>query len=301
MSKLAVRSQDAVLDIATWTSEQHRVYRVCHARAVLRVVNRDSALAAVHPDDVAVAVQNWRTALATGKHPEVEVRMRGADGAYRWFLSRAVPLRDEAGSIVRWYGTATDIEDRKQAEMLLTGEKRLLEMLARGDSLALILDAFCRLFEELSGGSLSSVLLLDPRTNRLRHGSAPSLPTSYTEAIDGAVIGPSVGSCGTAAYRAEPVIVSDIDTDPLWADYRDLALAHGLRACWSTPILSSDRRVLGTFATYYRQPRSPTPQERNVIEQITHLASIAVEREPPATDAPDTLMAPPCAATLFTV
>ena len=184
-----------------------------------------------------------------------------------------------AGNIVKWYGTGFEIEDRKRAEMLLAGEKRLLEMIARGDSRALILDALCRLVEELASGSLSSILLLDPNANRLRHGAAPSLPTKYTEAIDGAVIGPSAGSCGTAAYRAEPVIVSDIATDPLWADYRDLALAHGLRACWSTPILSSEGRVLGTFAIYYREPRSPTAQEHNVIEQITHLASIAVERE----------------------
>jgi PAS domain S-box-containing protein len=120
---------------------------------------------------------------------------------------------------------------------------------------------------------------LDPNANRLRHGAAPSLPIPYNEAIDGLVIGPSVGSCGTAAYRAEPVIVSDIATDPLWSDFRGLALAHGLQACWSTPILSSARSVLGTFAIYYREPRSPTPQEQNLIEQITHLASIAVERE----------------------
>ena len=241
--------------------------------------NRGSVLAALHPDDVAIAAQNWRTALATGKHPELELRVRRADGEYRWFLSRAVPLRDELGNIVKWYGTITDIEDRKRAEMLLTGEKRLLEMIARGDSTALILDAFCRLFEDLSSGSLSSILLLEPNTNRLRHGAAPSLPVNYTEAIDGLVIGPSVGSCGTAAYRAQPVIVADIDTDPLWADYRELALAHGLRACWSRPILSSDGRVLGTFATYYREPRSPSPREHNVIEQITHLASIAIERK----------------------
>jgi PAS domain S-box-containing protein len=241
--------------------------------------NRESLWAAVHPDDVAVVAHGWLTALATGKHPEVELRVRRADGEYRWFLSRAVPLRDEAGNIVKWYGTITDIEDRKRAEMLLTGEKRFLEMIARGDSRALILDAFCRLFEELSSGSLTSILLLEPNTGRLRHGAAPSLPTNYTEAIDGLVIGPSQGSCGTAAYRAEPVIVSDIETDPLWADYRDLARAHGLRACWSRPILSSHGRVLGTFATYYREPRSPTAQEHNVIEQITHLASIAVERK----------------------
>jgi PAS domain S-box-containing protein len=205
--------------------------------------------------------------------------MRRADGQYRWFLTRALPLRDELGNIVKWYGTATDIEDRKGTEMLLGGEKRLLEMIAKGDSRALILDALCRFVEELAKGCFSSILLLDPNTNRLRHGAAPSLPAEYAEAIDGIVIGPSVGSCGTAAYRKQPVIVSDIATDPLWADFRELALAHGLRACWSTPILSSTGKVLGTFAIYYREPRSPTPQDHNVIEQITHLASIALERD----------------------
>jgi len=173
----------------------------------------------------------------------------------------------------------TENTDRKRAEMLLAGEKRLLEMIARGEPLALILDALCRLVEELASGCLSSILLLDPNTNRLRHGSAPSLPSKYAEAIDGLVIGPSVGSCGTAAYRAEPVIVTDIATDSLWADYRELALGHGLRACWSTPIMSSERKVLGTFAIYYREPRSPTQQEYGLIARITHLASIAVERK----------------------
>src|SRR6202171_5841839 len=152
-------------------------------------------------------------------------------------------------------------------------------MIARGDSRALILDGACRLVEELASGSLSSILLLDRNANCLRHGAAPSLPITYTNAIDGAVIGPSVGSGGTAAYRAEPVIVSDIATDPLWADFRNLSSAHDLRACWSTPILSSAGKVLGTFATYYREPRSASSQEHNVVERITHLASIAIERE----------------------
>jgi PAS domain S-box-containing protein len=161
---------------------------------------------------------------------------------------------------------------------LMAGEKRILEMIARGDPCALVLDASCRLVEELESGSLSSVLLLDAG-KRLRHGAAPSLPVSYTEAIDGSAIGPSAGSCGTAAYRAEPVIVSDIATDPLWADYRDLALPYGLRACWSRPFLSSDGRVLGTFATYYREPRTPAPHEQIIMEQIAGLVGIAVERE----------------------
>jgi len=232
-----------------------------------------------HPDDMPREVGVWRAALAAGEPMESEVRVRGRDGDYRWLLIRNVPLRDELGNIVKWYGTAIEIEDRKRAEVLLAGEKRLLEMIARGDSRAFTLDALCRLVEELASGSLSSILLLDPNANCLRHGAAPSLPITYTQAIDGAVVGPSVGSCGTAAYRGEPVIVSDIATDPLWADYRDLASAHGLRACWSTPVLSSAGRVLGAFAIYYREPRSPTPQEQNVIERITHLASIAIERD----------------------
>jgi PAS domain S-box-containing protein len=172
----------------------------------------------------------------------------------------------------------TENAERKRAEMLLGGEKRLLEMIARNDSPSVILDALCRFVEELASGCLSSILLLDPNTNCLRHGAAPSLPLKYSAAIDGIIIGPSVGSCGTAAYRKQPVVVSDIATDPLWADFRELALAHELRACWSTPILSSAGKVLGTFATYYREARRPAAQDSNVIVQITHLASIALER-----------------------
>jgi PAS domain S-box-containing protein len=171
-----------------------------------------------------------------------------------------------------------DISERKQGEALLAGEKRLLEMVARGDSLSAILDAICQLVEELCSGSLCSILLLDSRGKRLWQGAGPSIPKPYAEAIDGFVIGPTVGSCGTAAYRAEQVIVSDIATDPLWALYRDIALVNGLRACWSTPIFSMENRVLGTFAMYYREPRSPAPRHRDVIDQITYLASIAIER-----------------------
>src|SRR5262245_56779276 len=233
---------------------------------------------AIHPDDLARLESEWRATLASGKPIEIEARLRRFDGEYRWFLFRGVPLRDETGNIVKWYGTNTDIEDRKRAEALLAGEKRLLEMIAKGNLLALILDALCRLVEELSKGSLCSILLLDADGKRLWHGAAPSLPKSYIDAIDGSCIGPAAGSCGTAAYRKEPVIVADIAQDPLWAEYRHLALPHGLRACWSTPIRASDGRVLGTFAIYSREPSRPTPQQQNIIEQITDLASIAIER-----------------------
>jgi len=121
-------------------------------------------------------------------------------------------------------------------------------MVAKGDSLAEILDSLCRLVEAQADDVLASILLVDG--DRLRHGGAPSLPKAYTDAINGTVIGPSAGSCGTAAYRGEPVIVEDIATDPLWADYRDLALPHSLRACWSAPVFSSQGKVIATFAMY---------------------------------------------------
>ena len=148
-------------------------------------------------------------------------------------------------------------------------------MVARGDSLAEILDSLCRFLEGQGSGVLASISLLDG--DRLRHGAAPSLPKAYTDAINGAVIGPSAGSCGTAAYRAEPVIVEDIATDPLWAEYRDLALPHSLRACWSTPVFSSQGKVIATFAMYYREPRRPTQRDQEIIDQITHLAGVAIQ------------------------
>src|SRR5882724_11028938 len=239
----------------------------------------EERLRRVHPEDRA----KWQGAIdrAIGEKSDyqVEFRILLPDGTVKYIHTVGHPVLNASGDLAEFVGSATDITDRKRAEVLLAGEKRLLEMIARGDSRALILEGACRLVEELASGSLSSILLLDPSTNCLRHGAAPSLPINYAEAIEGLVIGASVGSCGTAAYRAQPVIVSDIATDPLWADFRDLALAHELRACWSTPILSSTGRVLGTFATYYREARSPSSQEHNVVERITHLASIAIERK----------------------
>src|SRR6266436_2149105 len=123
--------------------------------------------------------------------------------------------------------------DLEQAEALLAGENRLLEMVAKGESLPSILDGICRLVEEISSGSLCSILLLDPNDNMLRHGAAPSLPASYISAFGGKAIGPRTGPCGRAAYFRKPVIVHDIAADPLGDEYRALALAHGLQACWS--------------------------------------------------------------------
>ena len=232
----------------------------------------------VHPADMATHIEKWRASLSSGEPFENEARIqRASDGEYRWFLHRAVPLRDESGNILKWYGISTEIDDRKRAEALLVGEKRILEMVAKGDSLAQILESLCRLVEEQASGVLASISLLDG--DRLRQGGAPSLPKGYTDAIDGVLVGPSAGSCGTAAYCGEPMIVEDIATDPLWADSREAALSYSLRACWSTPIFSSQGKVIGTIAMYYREPRCPSPRDQETVEQITHLAGIAIERK----------------------
>jgi PAS domain S-box-containing protein len=232
----------------------------------------------VHPEDRSDIERRLTEATDGRRGFDMEFRIALADGTIKDVQGVGRPVLKESGEVESYIGTTVDITARKRAETLLAGEKHLLEMVARGDSLPRILDALCRLVEELASDALSSILLLEDG-NRLRHGAAPHLPQAYINAIDGAPIGPSAGSCGTAAYRGMPVLVSDIASDPLWADYRDLALAHGLRACWSSPILSSEDKVLGTFAVYYREARSPTPEQLEIIEQVTHLASIALERK----------------------
>src|SRR6266513_1862833 len=210
-----------------------------------------------------------------------------AEGSFRFerkFLrenGEVIPVEVSLSALRGRYYQAIirDISQRKRREALLAGENRVLEMVAKGDSLAEILDSLCLLVEEQSSGVLASILLMDPNGKQLRHGAAPNLPQPYTNAIDGLVIGPAVGSCGTAGYRAEQVIVSDIALDPLWDDFRKLALAHSLRACWSTPIFSSDGKVTGTFAMYYREPRSPSSLEQDTIKHITYLAGIAIARK----------------------
>ena len=164
----------------------------------------------------------------------------------------------------------------RQAAASLIGQKTVLEKIVTGGELADVLTLFCHIIEQQSPGMLCSILLLEG--TKLRHGAAPSLPKDYITAIDGMMIGPQAGSCGTAAYKKEKIIVSDIATDPRWRSGKHLALTHGLRACWSTPILSSSKGVLGTFAMYYAEPRVPSLDHQELIDIYSHLAGIAIER-----------------------
>jgi GAF domain-containing protein len=149
----------------------------------------------------------------------------------------------------------------------------------RGDSLEAVLDRHLLAVEQMAERELlTSVLLLSRDGTRLFHGAAPSLPQAYRDSIDGSKIGPSAGSCGTAAYFERPVYVADIAADPLWADYRHLALAHGLRSCWSTPIRDGSDRVIGTFAIYHRTPGIPAADELAAIEMIAAHVAHAIVR-----------------------
>jgi PAS domain S-box-containing protein len=235
----------------------------------------------IHPEDFKRVRAGRAASLRRGAPFSTEQRVRGNDGQYHWFLVRYKPLLDEQGRIVRWYVAAFDIEDRKRAAALLAGEKRLLEMVARGNTLTSILDALCRLVEETASGCICGILLLDTSGTSLELAIGPSLPASYNEAILSWPVNPDAGPCGRAACLKEQVIVADVASDLQWDEYgwRPLALSHGLRACWSTPILSSENAVLGTFALYSREPGGPTPQQQDVIEQMTHLAAVAIERQ----------------------
>ena len=189
-----------------------------------------------------------------------------------------VPLRNDRNEIFGVAGISRDITERKMAYALREGQAQILEMIAMSTPLEDVLEHLVLLIESQFQGIIGSVLLLDEDGARLRHGAAPSLPEAYVKAVDGMRIGPQVGSCGTAAYRRQAVFVSDIMSDPRWSKGKDLAATHGLRSCWSTPILSHQGAVLGTLAIYSKEVREPTEGELRLVDVATRIAGIAIER-----------------------
>ncbi|MES1255592.1 MAG: PAS domain-containing protein [Acidobacteriota bacterium] len=238
-------------------------------------------LSAIHREDAAPLVEYWSSLLGGREPGEFEARLRRVDGTFRWFLIRAVPVCDESGRVVKWWGQNTDIEDRKRAETLLAGEKRLLEMVASGCELPIVLDALCAFVNEASSGCHCSILLVEVSSGTVRHGASPTLPPDFTRAIDGRpAAAPYFGPCAMAIDQNTPVVVSDIGLDTRWDgfEWSARALAVGLRSCWTAPILSQAGRPLGTFAVYQREVGAPTPRQTELIGQVMHIASIAVER-----------------------
>ena len=234
----------------------------------------------LHPDDHDRVVAESVAGEAALKPFALEGRYRRHDGEWRWLRSISQPRLGPNGEANGFIGVAHDITDAKQAESLRAAQTRVLELAIRNTSLEETLEALIASVEaQSSAGVIGSILLLDEDGVHLRHGAAPKLPKAYVEGIDGTAIGPEAGSCGSAAHSKTPIHVSDIATDPRWVNFRDLALGHGLRACWSTPILSSQGSVLGTFAMYYREPREANPDDLELVEFVTRTASLVIERK----------------------
>src|SRR4029077_931483 len=174
---------------------------------------------------------------------------------------------------------ATQMANLARAEALLAAEKRTLEMIASGACLADILERLCETIDAQARNIKSAVMLMDLDCLHLPHAAGPRPPQGWIETITPFKIGPAIGSCGSAAYLKQRVIVSDIATDPLWVDFRDAALSYGLRAAWSQPLLSKNQHVLGTFGMYYTEPRTPSESDLRLIEGAGHIAVIAIEGE----------------------
>ena len=168
--------------------------------------------------------------------------------------------------------------DGERARRILEDRNRVLERIASGASLGDVLALLCETCEAADPGVLCSVLLLDGDAGTLHHAAGASLPESWCKMVDGMKIGPNLGSCGAAAHSGERVIAHDVRSDHNWAPYCELAVRAGLRACWSEPIRSSKGKVLGTFAMYYRKPRSPSAQHLEFMATSAHIAGVAIEK-----------------------
>lgn len=269
----------------------------------------------IHPEDLETTKSTLRRSLEGGLPFFAEFRVIFPDDQVRWLASLARVEHGADGEVLAAVGTVEDISERKRTERTLLSYNRILEFIATGADLQRTLEEVVHLVEEFLPRSLCSVLVVDPSGRRLRFGAGPSLPGAYNRAVDGVPVGPKEGSCGTAAYRRQTVVVEDIEADPLWDDYRALATQHGLRSCISVPIFAGGNApgttrgaVLGTFALYSRQPGpvlSPALSilseagllAREVLEKIdsratdlaglqsarvaeaAHLAGVAIERE----------------------
>jgi PAS domain S-box-containing protein len=208
-----------------------------------------------------------------------EVSFSGTQGT-RTYDYIFVPVIGADGEVEAVAGTTRDVTERKQSEAVLASQASTLELIVSGAPLGAVLNALCELVDHHARESLSaSILLMQEDGIHLRPAAGRGIPEEWSRFIDPLAIGPSAGACGTAAHRSEPVICSDITTDPLWAAFVDRALAHGFRSCWSTPILSSAGKVLGTFAIYHGVVHTPTPAEIRLVEIVTRIAGIAIERK----------------------
>jgi signal transduction histidine kinase/PAS domain-containing protein len=238
--------------------------------------------ATIHPDDRAMVEAAVDRAIRERGDYEADYRCLWPDGSIHWLNARGRVLDNGSHQTTptQMIGVTLDITERKQVEALLAGQKRVLEMLTTGAALSEVLATLIRTIEAQSEGLLGSILIRQPDSNCFYMGVAPSLPESYTEALQQAPISPPyLVPCSRASHLGEIISTTDIATDQRWSqEWRDLVLGLGLRVCYSSPIFASDGKVLGSFGTYYRNLRDPKPPNSQLLEIATHLAGIAIER-----------------------
>ncbi len=251
--------------------------RLLEIADVGKLLNR--SLAGFFDGDVREAAESAVLSAQHGGAGRFQYFMRTGSGHAKWFDAVVTPITDVNGAVVQLLVISRDITERRLEDTFRAAQHRVLEMIATGMPLPDVLMNLARLVEEQADGTQCSILLLDEDGVTVRHGAAPSLPPEYVDAINGMVIGPRTGSCGTAMYEARRIIVTDVLTDPLWEDYRDVARRFGFRACWSTPIFSPREKVLGSLAMYSAQPRQPRDEELRLIETAADIARIAIEQQ----------------------
>lgn len=234
----------------------------------------------VHPDDLTDS-QRQAKLVNAGRLDRLcgERRYRRKDGSFVCVDISASVIRDVPGLENYSLGVIVDITARRATEALLDAQRQVLEAISLGMPLGESMTMLLRALEAQFPGMMCSLLVLDADGVRLHHCAAPSLPHEYCRAIDGYRVGPQAGSCGSAAYHGVSVVVEDIAVDPRWDQTRDIALRHGLRACWSSPILDFRRQVLGTFAVYYARPCAPADDHVRGVELATHIAAIAITKQ----------------------
>ena len=236
-------------------------------------------LSTIYSEDRDRVVREVQQAIAQKETYTSEYRIVRADGVISWVKNKGQGVHDEKDRLLWLDGILFDINERKWAETLRQLQNQVLSMLAKGKTLYDVLTKLTQGINQLSPGLNSTIMMMENDDKHLSSFINSQMPQDYIEAIDYLPIGANVGSCGTAAYFGQRVIVSNIASDPLWADYKHLILPHGFQACWSEPIKSETGRVLGTFGLYFTEPRSPKPQELEIVEACASLASIAITRK----------------------
>jgi diguanylate cyclase (GGDEF)-like protein/PAS domain S-box-containing protein len=262
------------------TDSGHRAVYANRAFTDLFGYGREELIGADPSQLLAGRHTNSKTLVALGnltsadRSETMELIAYHKDGREIWVAATVNPVFGEGGKLRNAVSVICNITETRQTQVL---QQRVLEAVARDDDLDVVANLVCREVETIAPGVVCSVIRVDDQKT-LRPLAAPSLPAYYSQALDGIAIGPSVGSCGTAAWRGEPVLVEDIETDPLWAPYKELPLPLGLVACWSSPIKLKDGRVAGAFAFYYREKRGPSAWHERLVEACIHLCALAIER-----------------------